>query len=76
MAFIAPVAIGLIISSQNRKERMVWLAVTLTTLAALVFTSSRGAWFAFAFVLYVGCYIWNKRIAGYLLLAGVLGAVA
>lgn len=75
MAFIVPVVIGLIFSSKNRKERLIWLAVALVTLGALVFTSSRGAWFAFAFVLYVGCYIWNKRIAGYLFLAGVLGVV-
>ncbi|MGV3137195.1 O-antigen ligase family protein [Brevibacillus agri] len=76
MALIAPVAAGLFMKATSRKEKWVWAIVTLTTLLALLLTGSRGAWFALAFALFVCFYIWNKRIAGYLVLAGIIGLVA
>jgi O-antigen ligase len=76
MAFIAPIAIGLYFHSKVKRERIIWAIVALTTMAALVFTGSRGAWFAFAFVIFAGCYIWNRRVAGYLFIAGMIGAAA
>ncbi|MED1796164.1 O-antigen ligase family protein [Brevibacillus nitrificans] len=76
MALIAPVAAGLFLKAPSRKEKLVWAVVTLTTLLALLLTGSRGAWFALAFSLFICCYIWNKRIAGYLVLAGIIGVVA
>jgi putative inorganic carbon (HCO3(-)) transporter len=75
MALIAPVAAGLFLTASTRKEKAVWAIVTVTTLLALLLTGSRGAWFALAFALFICCYIWNKRIAGYLVLAGMVGVV-
>jgi putative inorganic carbon (HCO3(-)) transporter len=74
MALIVPVAIGLFLSAKEQKERLLWAIVALTTLAAMVATSSRGAWFAFAFSLFVCCYVWKKRIAAFLIAAGAAGA--
>ncbi|GAA4704634.1 O-antigen ligase family protein [Brevibacillus fulvus] len=75
MAFITPVAMGLFLYTKQKKEKIWWLLVSLTTLAALLFTASRGAWFAFAFVIFIGCWIWNRRLAIYLLILGIIGAV-
>lgn len=76
MALIAPVAAGLFLKASGRKEKVVWAVVTLTTLLALLLTGSRGAWFALAFSMFICCYIWNKRLAGYLVLVGIIGVVA
>ncbi|MGG1661838.1 O-antigen ligase family protein [Brevibacillus sp. NRS-1366] len=76
MALIAPVAAGLFVKAANRKEKLIWAVVTLTTLLALLLTGSRGAWFALALAMFVCFYLWNKRIAGYLVLAGIIGVVA
>lgn len=76
MAFASPLAMGLFLNSKEKKERIVWAIVSLTTIAALLFTMSRGAWFAFGFVVFVGCYLWNKRVTLYLALAAVILAVA
>jgi putative inorganic carbon (HCO3(-)) transporter len=76
MAFISPVAIGLFLSSRHTKERILWAIVTLTGVLALLFTFSRGAWFAFAFVLFIGSFYWKPRIARWVLLAGIVGFVA
>lgn len=76
MALIVPVAMGLFLNTKNRKERLLWGGIALITLAALLFTASRGAWFAFAFAIFIGCLVWNRRIAMYLLLAGIIGIVA
>lgn len=75
MALIAPVAVGLAVTTANRRERIVWWIVALTTLLALLLTSSRGAWIALAVALFVCCYLWNKRLAGYLVLAGIVGLI-
>ena len=75
MALIAPVAAGLTLKASSRKEKLVWAAVTATTLLALLLTASRGAWFALAFALFVCCYIWSKRLAGWLAVAGAAGVV-
>jgi len=75
MAFIVPVALGLCLHSTNKWHRYLWAGVTLTTLAALVATGSRGAWFAFAFVIFIGTLMWSRRIATWLVIAGILGAV-
>ncbi len=72
MAFISPIALGLLLKARANKERLLWAVVALTAIAALVFTMSRGAWFAFAFVVLVGCYIWNRRIGFYLLIAAIV----
>jgi putative inorganic carbon (HCO3(-)) transporter len=76
MALVVPVSLGLFLRSTERKGRVLWAIVSLTTLAALLFTASRGAWFAFAFAVFVCCYLWNKRVAGILFVAGAAGAVA
>lgn len=76
MAFIAPIALGFVLKSKNNKERAIWVVITLTTIVALLFTGSRGAWFAFAVVILYGCYLWNRKIAVYLLIAGVIGIAA
>ncbi|MGE5703645.1 MAG: O-antigen ligase family protein [Clostridia bacterium] len=76
MAFASPLAMGLFFNSKSRNERIVWAVVALTTIAALLFTMSRGAWFAFAFVVFVGCYLWNKRLTLYLALAAIVLVVA
>lgn len=76
MAFITPVAMGLFLRSKKRQEQLIWGGIALIALAALLFTASRGAWFAFAFVIFVGCLMWNRRVALYLLLAAVIGIVA
>lgn len=76
MALIAPVAAGLFVQSKGLWKKGLWAVVTLATLAALLLTGSRGAWFALAFAMFICFYIWNKRIAGYLVLAGVIGLVA
>jgi O-antigen ligase len=47
MVLTAPVAIGLALTSRGLR-RWIWLGAALVMLAALVFTGSRGAWFAFA----------------------------
>ncbi|MET3290652.1 UNVERIFIED_CONTAM: putative inorganic carbon (HCO3(-)) transporter [Brevibacillus sp. OAP136] len=72
MAFASPLAIGLFLNSKDKKERIVWAIVSLTTIAALLFTMSRGAWFAFGFVVFVGCYLWKKRLTLYLALAAIV----
>ncbi|MFD2369999.1 O-antigen ligase family protein [Brevibacillus sp. GCM10020057] len=76
MALIVPVSAGLLLKATSRKEKLVWAIVALTTLLALLLTGSRGAWFALAFSLVICCYIWNKKIAGYLVLVGIIGVVA
>lgn len=76
MALIVPVAAGLFVQSKGLWKKGLWAVVTLATLAALLLTGSRGAWFALAFAMFICFYIWNKRIAGYLVLAGVIGLVA
>lgn len=76
MALIVPVAAGLFMKATKGIEKWLWAAITLTSLLALLLTGSRGAWFALAFAIFVCCYIWKKRIAGYLVLAGIIGMVA
>ncbi|NGQ94429.1 ligase [Brevibacillus sp. SYP-B805] len=76
MALISPVSIGLFLHSTTKKDRLIWAVVALTSLAALVFTGSRGAWFALALVLFIGCLMWNRRVAACFLIAGLIGAVA
>lgn len=76
MAFIAPIAMGLVLQSKTTKDRMIWGAITLIVIAALLFTGSRGAWFAFAAVILFGCSLWNRKIAVYLLIAGMIGLAA
>jgi putative inorganic carbon (hco3(-)) transporter len=75
MAFVVPVAVGLFITTTNRMEKLIWGIVTLTTMLAMLLTASRGAWFALAAALFFGFYIWNRRFAFYLLIAGALGVV-
>lgn len=76
MAFISPIALGLVLKSKTTKERAIWVVVALTMIAALLATGSRGAWFAFAGVVLFGCYLWNRKTAFYLLIAGVIGLAA
>jgi len=76
MAFISPVALGLFLNSRAARERFFWGIVTLTCVLALLFTFSRGAWFAFAIVLLISSFYWKPRIARWLLLAGVIGFVS
>ncbi len=76
MAFAAPIALGLVLKSKTGKERAIWVAISLTIIAALLLTGSRGAWFAFAAAMLYGCYLWNRKIAVYLLIAGMIGLVA
>ncbi|HZG80549.1 MAG TPA: O-antigen ligase family protein [Brevibacillus sp.] len=75
MALIAPIATGLFIKVTNRKEKLLWAGVTLVTLLALLLTASRGAWFALAFSLFICVYIWKKRVALILVLAGIIGVI-
>lgn len=75
MALIAPIATGLFLKTTNRKEKLIWAVVTLVTLLALLLTASRGAWFALAFSLFICFYIWKRRIALYLVLAGVIAVI-
>lgn len=75
MALIAPIATGLFIKVTNRKEKLLWAGVTLITLLALLLTASRGAWFALAFSLFICVYIWKKRVALILVLAGIIGVI-
>ncbi|MEJ8547786.1 O-antigen ligase family protein [Brevibacillus borstelensis] len=76
MALIAPISVGLALYVKNGKERLVWIAVALTSLLALVLTGSRGAWIALAAALFACFYIWKKRWAGYMVLAGIVGVLA
>ncbi|WP_312111425.1 O-antigen ligase family protein [Brevibacillus reuszeri] len=76
MALVVPVAVGLFVKASSLKERALWAIVTLTTLLALLLTGSRGAWFALAFGMFVCFFIWKKRVAGYLVLAGIIGVTA
>ncbi|MGC5326367.1 O-antigen ligase family protein [Brevibacillus sp. SYSU BS000544] len=76
MAFIAPIAMGLVLQSKTTKDRLIWGAMALIVIAALLFTGSRGAWFAFAAVVLFGCSLWNRKIAVYLLIAGMIGLAA
>lgn len=73
MALIAPITVGLALYVTGRTERLIWFGAALTTLLALVLTGSRGAWIALAVALFVCCYVWKKRWAGYLVLAGIVG---
>ncbi|WP_255298518.1 O-antigen ligase family protein [Brevibacillus dissolubilis] len=75
MAFMSPIGIGLVLAARTRQQKIIWGIVTLTTLAALVFTGSRGAWFALLFVLIVGASAWNKKIGRYALIAALIGAL-
>ncbi|WGV60425.1 O-antigen ligase family protein [Brevibacillus brevis] len=75
MALIAPVAIGLFMTASSPKQKWLWATVTLSTLLALLLTGSRGAWFSLAFALFICFYIWNKRIASYLILISIIGLV-
>jgi len=75
MALVAPIAAGLFIKVPNRLEKLLWAGVTLITLLALLLTASRGAWFALAFSLFICVYIWKKRVALILILAGIIGVI-
>ncbi|USG64259.1 O-antigen ligase family protein [Brevibacillus ruminantium] len=75
MALVAPVSVGLALYTSNKKERLLWILVALTTLLALLLTGSRGAWFALAAALFACFYLWKKRWAGYLVLAGIIGVL-
>ncbi|GED50963.1 ligase [Brevibacillus borstelensis] len=76
MALIAPISVGLALYVDNGKERLLWIVVALSSLLALVLTGSRGAWIALAAALFACFYIWKKRWAGYLVLAGIVGVLA
>ncbi|MGD8188715.1 O-antigen ligase family protein [Brevibacillus ginsengisoli] len=75
MAFISPIALGLVLKSKTNKERAIWMVMALTMIAALLFTGSRGAWFAFGVVILFGCYLWNRKTALYLFIACIIGLV-
>ncbi|NQF14480.1 ligase [Brevibacillus sp. HB1.3] len=76
MALVTPIAAGLFMTATTLKQKLIWAIVALTTVLALLLTGSRGAWFALAFAVFVCFYIWNKRVAGYLVIAGIIGVVA
>lgn len=74
MALITPLCMGLFFHSKTRIAKMIWAIFALSSFAALLGTGSRGAQFAFAFVILVAGAIWDKRVFKYLLIAAVLGA--
>jgi len=75
MAFIAPVTLGLLLHAKTKMQRYIWAFCSLSSVAALLGTGSRGALFAFVFVVLVGGYVWDRRIGKYLLIAAVLGSL-
>ncbi|WNC16554.1 O-antigen ligase family protein [Brevibacillus brevis] len=75
MALIAPVAAGLFMKAKSLKEKGLWAIVTVVTILAMLLTGSRGAWFALAFSVFICCYIWKRKVALFLVLIGIIGAV-
>jgi O-antigen ligase len=73
MVLMSPVAIGLALMSRGL-QRWLWVGAALIMLAALVFTGSRGAWFAFAGAVGLFSLFINRKLFIALMLAG--GAAA
>lgn len=73
MVMMAPIAIGLAISDRSWR-RWLWLALALIMLAALVFTGSRGAWFAFFGAIGLFSLFINRKLFIMLIILAVLAA--
>lgn len=75
MVLLIPVAISFIFSEQKVFKKIIFIGITLTMSATLVFTSSRSAWIGF--VVAMGVYFWlkDKRLI-LLLVIGVFAAYA
>lgn len=73
MVMMAPVAVGLGLTDRTWR-RWLWLALALLMLAALVFTGSRGAWFAFVGAIGLFSLFINRKLFIVLLIAAVLSA--
>lgn len=72
MAMMFPMAAGMAWSTRSKKERLFFAFVALITLAALLFTFTRGAWLALFVALTVTAALFDRR----LLLLILVGAVA
>ncbi|WP_232695720.1 O-antigen ligase family protein [Brevibacillus daliensis] len=75
MIFTLPVAFGFFLQSNTRKSKLIWAGISLIMLAALIATSSRGAWFALLGVLVIGSAFVNRKVFLSIIAASVLGMV-
>lgn len=69
MILMFPTAAGMAVASRSRKERLFYGFIAATTLAALVFTFTRGAWMALFAALVVMAIFFDKRLLLLILLA-------
>ena len=68
MAMMAAIALGLFIQEKSWSKRLLWLGAAGAMVMCLVFTGSRGAWFAFAGAIGIIGMLYDRRI----LIAGVV----
>lgn len=67
-----PMAISMVITSEDKKSKNFYLISILFMLLGLLFTLSRGAWLAFAFAIFIFIIIYNpKLIMPFIFLGGV-----
>lgn len=74
MVLMAPVAVGLSLVTKGW-QRWLWIGMALVMLAALVFTGSRGAWFAFAGAVGLFSLFVSRKLFVVLLVCAVLAGV-
>ncbi|GIM45594.1 hypothetical protein DNHGIG_11430 [Collibacillus ludicampi] len=66
-----PTAAGMAWAARSRKERLFFALIAAATLAALVFTYTRGAWMALFAALVIMAVLFDKRLLILILVAGV-----
>jgi putative inorganic carbon (hco3(-)) transporter len=74
MALMSPIALGIALAEKGKK-RLFWIGLSLVLMAALMFTYSRGAWFAFAASIGIISMLLDKRLFIALIVAVVLTGV-
>ncbi|GAB4266637.1 O-antigen ligase family protein [Thermincola ferriacetica] len=62
MALLAPIGMGLFMSTKNKLNKTFWAVLTVIILTCLVLTLSRGAWLAFVGALGIMGIFYDKRI--------------
>lgn len=74
MILMSPIAIGMALKRKGL-ERFLWIACALVMLAALLFSGSRGAWFAFAGAIGVIFMLMDRRLFIAFTAAAILAAL-
>ncbi len=69
---LLPVAVALVLSAKERRERSAWMCVAVATALCLIFTWARGAWLGALAAFFVFAVMYSKKTIPFMLLCLVL----